>query len=81
MGVLSNKGEREKINSIALSHKGVLQTHGIYVDDEDKFAIIDVVTDFSVKDKAELLSELQSEFSDVFGGYKIIINFDTNYTD
>lgn len=74
--------QRELINSIALAHPGVLGTHGIYIDDENKYSSFDVLTDFTVADKAALNAALVSEVKEkILPDFTVDISFDTNYSD
>ena len=73
--------EREEIAKLALTHEGVLGTHGIYFDEEARLLSLDVLVDFSVKDRVGLCKVLTEEISKLIPGYKIIINFDANYSD
>lgn len=73
--------EREKINQIATGYDGVLGTHGIYFDNELKILSLDVVVDFSVKDRGKLCKDITRDISDIVPGYKITINLDANYSD
>ncbi len=72
---------RKKINEIALSHEGVLATHGIFVDDEHKIVSFDVLIDFTVEDKPKLRSDIINQILEILPGYRVELNFDTNYTD
>lgn len=73
--------EREEISNLALNHEGVLGTHGIYFDSEAKVLSLDVLIDFSVKDSRTLYNELISEISVLVPDYRVVVNFDTNYSD
>ena len=77
----SRQADFDRINAVAMSHHGVLGTHGVYFDDEKKTLSFDVLVDFTVRDKAGLCKALQEELATAFPGYAITVNFDTNYTD
>ena len=77
----SRRAERETIEAVCRQHPGVLGIHGLFFDDEKKYLNFDVVTDFTVRDRAGLINELRQELAPRFADYAIIINFDTNYTD
>lgn len=77
----SRKADREAIEAVCKQHPGVLGIHGLFFDDEKKCLNFDVLTDFTVRDRAGLIQALQQELAPKFAGYAIIINFDTNYTD
>ena len=74
--------QRSEINALALAHSGVLGTHGIYIDDENKYSSFDVLTDFTVADKDALKKAITDEVNEkVLPDYTIDISFDTNYSD
>ena len=77
----SRKAERETIEAVCKQHPGVLGIHGLFFDEEKKCLNFDVLTDFTVHDRAGLIRQLQQELAPKFADYAIIINFDTNYTD
>ena len=77
----SRRAERETIEAVCKQHPGVLGIHGLFFDEEKKCLNFDVVTDFTVRDRAGLISQLRQELAPHFEDYAIIINFDTNYTD
>lgn len=74
--------QRKLINALALDHPGTLGTHGIYIDDDSRYASFDVLTDFTVADREELRKEIIAEVSaNVLPDYTIDVSFDTNYSD
>lgn len=73
--------EQERIHAAACAHPGVLGTHGVYFDEEQKQLSFDVLVDFTLKDRASLCGELRDELAPLFPGWTILINCDTNYTD
>ena len=77
----AREAEREIIRTAAVRHPGVLGIHGLFFDDEKKALSFDVLTDFTVHDRAGLLRALHEELDPQFPGYTVIINFDTNYSD
>ena len=77
----ARQADFDRINAAAMSHPGVLGTHGVYFDDEKKLLSFDALVDFTVRDKAALCKALQTELAPAFPGYTIVVNFDTNYTD
>lgn len=79
---VSNKDNlemREVINKLALSHEGVLQTHGFYVDKENKAAILDVIIDYSVKDRKALLEHIKHDIEEKYPDYSFKINMDIDF--
>ena len=77
----ARQADYEKINAAVKKHPGVLGTHGVYFDDEQKLLSFDAVTDFTVHDKQDLCEALRAELQPLYPGYTITINCDTNYTD
>ena len=73
--------ERAKITELALAHDGVIGAHGIFFDDERKTVSLDLVIDFTVKDKSELSETVSEEIRGILPGYEVYINFDANYSD
>ena len=77
----SRRAEREAIEAAAKKHPGVLGIHGLFFDEEKKCLNFDVLTDFTVRDRAGLIRALREELHPQFPDYTILINFDTNYSD
>ena len=77
----AHKPEREKIHALAMSHEGVIGTHGIYFDDAQRTVNFDTVVTFTVKDRKALCEALTKEVQDVLPGYTVYVNFDSDYSD
>ena len=71
---------RENIHQTAMEHEGVLGTHAIYIDDQEKYVTIDVITDFNV-DRAALKADLEGHIQEYLPGYRADINFDNDFSD
>ena len=71
---------RKSIHETAMEHQGVLGTHAIYIDDQEKYITIDVMTDFNV-DRASLKEDLIGHIAEYLPGYRADINFDNNFSD
>ena len=77
--VNSNKKKnkiKEEIEEIVFSHKEVLQMHGFYIDEEDKYINIDIVIDYNVKDKETIYKSILNNIKNKYKGYKINITLD-----
>ncbi|MCR5786039.1 MAG: cation diffusion facilitator family transporter [Eubacterium sp.] len=75
------RGENTIISDICMTHEGIIGVHGIHIDDDEKFVSFDIVLDFSVKDKNELVKVLIKEIKEkIFSDFIIQINIDTNYS-
>ncbi len=70
---------RAAIDELALSHDGVLQTHGFFIDKENKTATLDVIIDFSVEDRKSLFDHISKDISEQFPDYKFILNMDIDF--
>ncbi len=70
---------RAAIDKLALSHDGVLQTHGFFIDKENKTATLDVIIDFSVEDRKSLFDHISKDISEQFPDYKFILNMDIDF--
>ncbi len=74
--------ERREIGLLAMRHEGVLGTHGVFINPEEKYASFDVLTDFTVADRNKLVSDISCEVeSGILPGYTIDISLDTNFSD
>lgn len=72
---------RDEIRRICTAHPGVLGTHGVFVDEDLKYASFDALTDFTVENKEALRQALRGELQPLLPGMDIHINFDVNYSD
>ena len=72
---------RSEIQKIVFSHKGVLQMHGFYYDEESKNISFDIVIDFKVKDTEKLYKEIYDEISNKYKDFKLDITFDIDISD
>ena len=77
-GIVETKKE---ITKIVFSHKGILQMHGFYLDEEDKNISFDIIIDFKVENKELLYKEIYDEVKDKYKGYKIDITLDIDASD
>ena len=70
---------RAVIDELALSHDGVLQTHGFFVDKEEKTATLDVIIDYSVKDRKALFDHIKHDIEEKYPDYSFKINLDIDF--
>ncbi|MCQ2959609.1 MAG: cation diffusion facilitator family transporter [Bacteroidales bacterium] len=73
--------ERNEIHKFAMTHAGVLGTHGVFINEEQKYCSFDVLTDFTIKDKNELRKNICNQIQHLLPNYTIEIHFDTNYSN
>lgn len=72
---------QHEIKSIANSFEGVLQSHGIFIDQERKYISFDIVVDFKVPDWNVLRENVIKKVNEAYPTYKIEINLDIDYSD
>ena len=72
---------KQEITKIVFSHKGILQMHGFYLDEDDKSISFDIIIDFKIKNKEELYKEIYNEVKNKYKDYKIEITLDIDVSD
>ena len=72
---------KKEISKIVFSHKGILQMHGFYFDEEDKSISFDIIIDFKIKDREEVYKEIYEEIQNKYKKYKIDITLDIDVSD
>lgn len=72
---------RKNIRDIVFSHKGILQMHGFYLDEEEKTITFDIIIDFNVKNREEIYKEIYDEIESIYKDYKISITLDVDMSD
>lgn len=76
-----NVALRREITDCVKRHSGVLQVHGFHVDEEEKVIGLDVVRDFSVRDVATFLQEIDAELTALHPEYRYAITPDLDISD
>lgn len=72
---------QKEIHDMVFSHKGILQMHGFYFDEEDKSISFDIIIDFKINNREELYNEIYDEIQKKYKDYKIIITLDVDISD
>ena len=72
---------REKIREICVSHEGVVNCHGVFIDLEGKKLSFDATLDFSVADKLGMAETIKKEVEQTYPEFMVNVNCDTNYSD
>lgn len=72
---------RERIGEISKSHEGVLNSHGIFIDLDEKRISFDVTMDFSIPDKLKMSETIKKEVETAYPGFFVTVNCDTNYSE
>ncbi len=72
---------KNNIYDIVFSHKGILQMHGFYFDDEEKTISFDIIIDFNIKNREEVYKKIYDEVQEKYKDYKIIITLDVDISE
>ncbi len=72
---------QKDIHDIVFSHKGILQMHGFYIDEEDKSIRFDIIIDFKIKNREEEYKKIYDEVQKKYKDYKINITLDVDISD
>ena len=69
------------IHDIVFSHKGIIQMHGFYLDEQEKTINFDIIIDFNVKDREKVYEQICDELQERYKEYKINITLDVDISD
>ncbi|MBR3257348.1 cation transporter [Candidatus Saccharibacteria bacterium] len=72
---------REQVQRIVFSHKGILEMHGFFLDEEEKTLSFDIIIDFEEKNREKIYNHIYDELKSLFKGYKINITLDVDTSD
>lgn len=72
---------QKDIYDIVFSHKGILQMHGFYLDEEDKTISFDIIIDFKIKNREEEYKKIYDEVKKKYKEYSINITLDVDISD
>ena len=67
---------RSEVTHIVMSHDGVLQLHGFYVDASEKRIAFDVILDFALKDRRAVFAAIEDEVRAAFPDYTVCMTMD-----
>lgn len=66
------------VTRIVMSHEGVVQIHGFNLDRENNILSLDIVMDFSMKDREMEFCKIRDEIAEAFPEYKLHIVMDAD---
>ena len=72
---------RKEITDIVFSHKGILEMHGFYLDEEEKTISFDIIIDFNEKDRKGIYEDIYNKVQEKYREYKIWITLDVDISD
>ena len=72
---------RSAVTRVVMTHDGVLQMHGFYVDIDEKRCSFDLVIDFSIKERDDLYRHIVEEVSALYPDYDFTITLDRDLSD
>ena len=72
---------QSKVMQTLAAHKDIVQVHGFYYSEKNKYFSVDVVPDISVHDEAAFVSQLSTELQPLVPDMQVVIVVDHNYTE
>ena len=78
---MAHLSDRNAIKELVLQIPGAKGVHGVFFDDAQKTISFDVLTDFTVRDRAAFCREVADKASAVLPDYQITVNLDSDYSD
>ena len=83
--VATGDNRRAELQAIVMQtiarHKDIVQVHGFYYSEKNKYLSVDVVPDISVHDDTLLVSQLANELQPLVPETRVVIVVDHNYTE
>ncbi len=72
---------RSRVTELVMSHDGVLQLHGFFLDMENKTMSFDIIIDFDLKKRNELYEHIYNDVHEEYPEYKLNIANDADISD
>ena len=83
--VATGENRRAELQSKAMqtlaAHKDIVQVHGFYYSEKNKYLSVDVVPDISVHNEDAFISQLTAEIQPLVPDQQVVIVVDHNYTE
>ena len=74
------KDTYSKVLEIIKKYPYILQTHGFYIDNDNKIISFDLVISFDDDNPLDTINKIKEESESLFNDYQIIINFDQDFS-
>jgi hypothetical protein len=72
---------QSKVMQTLAAHKDIVQVHGFYYSEKNKYLSVDIVPDISVHDEAAFVSHLTTELQPLVPDQQVVIVVDHNYCE
>ncbi len=72
---------REEIRKIVMSHEGILQFHGFYINEDEKKISFDIIFDFNVEDRIKVRDAVRKEIEIRYPDWSVQIAIDVDISD
>jgi len=72
---------REKVYALAKENPYVLQTHGFYIDKEEKTIRLDAVVSFEAKERSKVQDDIQNRIKSEYPDYDVHVSMDIDFSE
>jgi len=72
---------QSKVMQTLAAHKDIVQVHGFYYSEKNKYLSVDVIPDISVHDEAAFVAQLTTEIQPLVPDVQVVIVVDHNYIE
>ena len=72
---------QSKVMQTLSAHKDIVQVHGFYYSEKNKYLSVDIVPDISVHDDAAFVNQLINEIQQLVPDQQVVIVVDHNYSE
>jgi cation diffusion facilitator family transporter len=72
---------QSKVMQTLAAHKDIVQVHGFYYSEKNKYLSVDVIPDISVHDEAAFVAQLTTEIQPLVPDAQVVIVVDHNYIE
>ena len=71
---------QNQLKTLLADYPEVIEMHGLYLNDEDKFFRMDIIINFDAKDRYGLYKEIYEKVCTMLPEYKVIVNLDLDFS-